>query len=165
MRSSPSNKVRKDFGNEMAPVRGCRFITLRLCDSRRWRHFSMPRNPWRYTHARLCAFPGADPGFWSGVPSRVLTPEGALSLKFAQNRGFPLKLSKNCMILNKSWGQGEDRVPSPPGSASEFPYASVIVLKRLFPQSVSTCAALCHDMKNGSNLAQKFLAEFCCAFT
>ena len=33
---------------------------------------------------------GADPGFWSGEPSRVLTPGGPLSLKFAQNRGFPL---------------------------------------------------------------------------
>ncbi len=31
---------------------------------------------------------------------------GALSSKFAQNRGFPLKLPENCMILKKSWMQG-----------------------------------------------------------
>ncbi len=40
-------------------------------------------------------------------------PKGrALSPKFAQNMGFPLKLPENCMILNKSWGQGG---PGPPG--------------------------------------------------
>ena len=37
---------------------------------------------------------GADPGFWSvRGPSRVLTPRGALSQKFAQNRGFSLKIA------------------------------------------------------------------------
>ncbi len=33
-------------------------------------------------------------------------PKGALSQKFSQNRGFSLKITENCMILNKSWGQG-----------------------------------------------------------
>ena len=37
---------------------------------------------------------GADLGFWSGGPSGVLTPRGgALSPKFAQNRGFTLKIA------------------------------------------------------------------------
>ncbi len=38
-------------------------------------------------------------------PSRVLTPRGALSPKFAPNRGFSLKLPENYMILKKSCGQ------------------------------------------------------------
>ncbi len=54
---------------------------------------------------------GAVPGFWSGGPSGVLTPREAMSPKFTQNRVFPLKLPENCMILNKSWGQGV-RAPS-----------------------------------------------------
>ena len=41
----------------------------------------------------------ADPGFWSGGASGVLT-------QFAQHWGFPLKLPENCMIKKKSWGQG-----------------------------------------------------------
>ena len=58
--------------------------------------------------------PGADPGFWSGGPSRVLT-QGALSPNFTQSRAFSLKLFENCMILkNKSWGAGPQ---GPPGSA------------------------------------------------
>ena len=36
--------------------------------------------------------PQADPGFWSGGPSRILTPRGALSPIFFQNRGFSLKI-------------------------------------------------------------------------
>ncbi len=31
--------------------------------------------------------------FGQGGPSRVLTPRGDLSPKFAQNRGFPLKIA------------------------------------------------------------------------
>ena len=31
-------------------------------------------------------------------------PRGALTPKFAQNRGFPLKLPENCIILKKIWG-------------------------------------------------------------
>ncbi len=53
-----------------------------------------------------------DPGFWSGGPSGILTPRGAPSPKFAQNRGCPLKLPENYMILKKSWGQG---LPGPQG--------------------------------------------------
>ena len=53
--------------------------------------------------------------FGQGGPSRVLTPRGgALSLKFAQNRVFPLKFSENCMILKKSWGQGGPGPQGPP---------------------------------------------------
>ncbi len=48
---------------------------------------------------------GADPGFWSGG-QWSFDQKGGLSPKFAQNRAFPLKLPKNCMILKKSWGQG-----------------------------------------------------------
>ena len=44
--------------------------------------------------------------------SRILV-RGPLSPKFAQNRGFPLKLPKNCMILKKSWGKGAGP-PGPP---------------------------------------------------
>ena len=36
---------------------------------------------------------GADPGFWSGGPSGVLTPRGALSPKFARNMGFSLEIA------------------------------------------------------------------------
>ena len=45
--------------------------------------------------ASLCIYKiaGVDPGFWSGRPSRVLTPRGALSPKFVQNRGFSLKIA------------------------------------------------------------------------
>ncbi len=32
---------------------------------------------------------------------RSFDPRGALSSKFSQNRGFPLKLPENCMILKK----------------------------------------------------------------
>ncbi len=47
-------------------------------------------------------------------PSVVLTPRGgALSPKYARNKGFPLKLPENCMILKISWGQGCG--PGPPG--------------------------------------------------
>ncbi len=49
--------------------------------------------------------------FGHGGPAEFWPQEGALSPKFAQNRGFPLKLPENCMILNKSLGA---RAP-PPG--------------------------------------------------
>ena len=54
--------------------------------------------------------------FGQGRPSGVLTQGGgvALSPKFAQNRGFPLKLLENCMILKKSWGPGGARAPRAP---------------------------------------------------
>ena len=42
--------------------------------------------------------------FGQGGASRVLTPRGALSPKFAQIGVFPQKLSENYMILKKSWG-------------------------------------------------------------
>ena len=35
----------------------------------------------------------ADPGFWSGGPSRVLTPGGSLNQQLAQNKGFSLKIA------------------------------------------------------------------------
>ncbi len=69
----------------------------------------------------LNSFPGAtntdsavDPRFWSEGPSGVLTLVGAMNPKFAWNRGFPLKLPENCMILKKSWGQGGPGPPGPP---------------------------------------------------
>ncbi len=49
---------------------------------------------------------GADPGYGSGGQKSFDPPLGALSPKFAQNRGFPLKLPENCMIIKTSWGQG-----------------------------------------------------------
>ncbi len=42
---------------------------------------------------------GADPGFWSGGPAEFFPGGRGLSPKFAQNRGFPLELPENCMIL------------------------------------------------------------------
>ncbi len=59
---------------------------------------------------------GADPGFWSGGPVEFW-PQLGLSPKFAQNRGFSLKLPENCMILilGAMWGGGV----GPPRSASE----------------------------------------------
>ncbi len=50
----------------------------------------------------LIFFPGADPGFWSGWPSRVLTPEGVPNL--LKIRVFSLKLLENCIILTKNLG-------------------------------------------------------------
>ena len=52
---------------------------------------------------------GADPGFWSGGPSGVLTPGGVLWSQFAQNWGFSLILPE---IL------GARGVTGPPRSAS-----------------------------------------------
>ncbi len=63
---------------------------------------------------------GADPGFWSGGPSGVLSAEGGggLSPKFAQNRGFSLKIMwKLYDFEQKSWGHGGPWPPGPPGSA------------------------------------------------
>ena len=54
--------------------------------------------------------------FGHGGPAEFWPQEGALSPKFAQNRGFPLKLPENCMILNKSLGA---RAP-PPGSTDLY---------------------------------------------
>ena len=52
--------------------------------------------------------------FWSGG-SGVLTPEGALSPKFAQNRGFPLKIAWKLHDLdNKYWGARGARAGPPP---------------------------------------------------
>ncbi len=60
---------------------------------------------------------GADPGSWSGGPSRVLTPmEGGLSLKFAQNTGFFLKIPWKLHDFEEILGA------MPPGSASAFIY-------------------------------------------
>ncbi len=59
----------------------------------------------------------ADPVFWSGGSSGVLTPGGP-SPKFAQNGGFPIKLPENCMILKKILGA---RGAGPPGSACRVP--------------------------------------------
>ncbi len=56
----------------------------------------------------------ADAGFWSGGPSGVLTPVEALSPKFAQNRGFPLKLPE----ILRARGPGPQ---GPPGSGSGQP--------------------------------------------
>ncbi len=48
---------------------------------------------------------GADPGFWSGEPSRVLTPRGALSPTFAKIRGFSLKIGWKLHDFEDIWGQ------------------------------------------------------------
>ena len=62
--------------------------------------------------------PGADPGFWSGGPRRVLTPRGPWAHNLLKIRVFPLKLPENCMILKKSLGQRGPGPPGPPGSAT-----------------------------------------------
>ena len=72
-------------------------------------------------------YPGVDPGFWSGAPSKVLTLRGALSPKFAQNRGFPLKLPENCMVLKKSWGQGGPGPPRAPWIRYCHPMAAPVI--------------------------------------
>ncbi len=61
--------------------------------------FISKRENWFKAQARI-------QDFGQGGASRVLTPKGALKPKFAENRGFPLKLPENCMILKKYWGQG-----------------------------------------------------------
>ncbi len=59
---------------------------------------------------------------WSRIlvrePSRVLTPEGGLSPKFAQNRGFFLKIAWKLNDFEKILGARGGRAPGPPGSAS-----------------------------------------------
>ena len=51
---------------------------------------------------------GADPGFWSGGPSGVLTPGGSLSPILLKS------LPENCMILKKFWGQRGGRTRRAP---------------------------------------------------
>ena len=58
---------------------------------------------------------GMDPGFWSGG-QQSFDPKGGPEPKIAKNRGFPSKLPENCMILEKSWGQGGPWIA--PGSAT-----------------------------------------------
>ncbi len=48
-------------------------------------------------------YPGADPGFWSGRPSGVLTPRVGLNPKFAQNRGFFLKICRKTGEICPLW--------------------------------------------------------------
>ena len=62
--------------------------------------------------------PGADAGFWSEGPVEFWPQRVGLNPKFAQNRGFPLKLPENFMTLKTSWGVWSSRPPGPPGSAS-----------------------------------------------
>ncbi len=60
----------------------------------------------------------------------------ALSPKFAQNRGFPLKLPENCMIWKK-WGQG-----------AQGPLDPLVLLSWiLFPFSTSKCGKNCFLLK------------------
>ena len=59
---------------------------------------------------------GANPGFGSGGPAEFC-PQGGSEPAICQNRGFPLKLRQNCMLLKKSWGQGGPG-PRPPVSAT-----------------------------------------------
>ena len=82
---------------------------------------------WLYTQVA-----GADPGFWSGGPAEFWPQEGG---PWAQNLlkigVFPLKLLENCMIFDKSWGQG-GRAPSPPGSAAERGQTHTVFLSSQF---------------------------------
>ncbi len=59
--------------------------------------------------------------FGQGGPSGVLVRGGSLSPKFAQNRGFPLKIAWKLRDFDKkSLGQGGPGPPGPPGSAGVF---------------------------------------------
>ncbi len=82
----------------------------------------------------------ADPGFWSGGPS--FDPRGALSPKVAQNRGFPLKLPENCMILKKSLA-----IPGSTGGAEGQTTTDQISMENLFWPHAAGCCLLhlcCH---------------------
>ncbi len=57
---------------------------------------------------------GVDPGFWSGGPNRVLTQRGALSPKFAQNRGFSLNIARKLYDFKKILGARGAGTPGPP---------------------------------------------------
>ncbi len=74
-------------------LRALLFQSFLSC-SARWRLFCFVIGP-PPTAPKLNLPPGSDPGFWSGGPSRVLTPRGDLSPKFAQNGFF----QKKSMIL------------------------------------------------------------------
>ena len=70
-------------------------------------HSCAGNNPPKWQHLILSKLPGFWTGFWSRGANGFLTPGGGVNPKFAQNRGFPLKLPENFMILkNKSWAKG-----------------------------------------------------------
>ena len=91
---------------------------------------------------------GADPGFWSGG-SRVLTPGGP-------EPKICSKLPENCMILKKSWGQGEpaplDQLvhywsrcfPSPTTIVPTLTQRSDSEVLGLYSQSVQNSASSVH---------------------
>ncbi len=104
-----------------------------------------------HTHAciRVCDdginvrfYSGVDLGFWSGGPSRVLTPGYIASPKCAENRGFPWKLPENCMILTKSWGQGGP-APRAPWIHQCRPnwrfYIKLLTVLQLMCRSIQVC--------------------------
>ena len=52
----------------------------------------------------VLGLPGADPGFWSGWPSGVLTPEGGAESKICSKWGFPLSLASKLHDFEKNLG-------------------------------------------------------------
>ncbi len=72
-----------------------------------------PELPRRRHHSGIPSSSRADPGFWSGGQWSFDPREGALSPKFAQNRGFPLKIAWKLHGFEEILGAGG------PGSAGE----------------------------------------------
>ena len=92
--------------------------------------------------------PGADPGFWSGGPSRVLT-QGALSPKFAQNRVFSVKIAWKLHDFEEILGA---RGHGPPGP---LPWICYWTPFELYTECARKCSGL--NAKGGEAFALRNL--------
>ncbi len=98
---------------------------------------------------------GADPGFSSGGPSRVLTTRGGLSPNFAQNRGFTFKIFSKLHDFDQILGAGG---PEPPGPLDpllgrgpkvlSLPSPGLGPLSESLAVGVSACSKLSLPVKN-----------------
>ncbi len=73
---------------------------------------------WAPSCLPVCSLPssgrtGADPGFWSEGSQQRFDPKGGPEKKKCENKGFPLKLPENCMILKKSGARGAQAPRAP----------------------------------------------------
>ena len=88
---------------------------------------------WTVTTPPHCVHaPGVDPGFWSRGAWCSFDPTGGPEPKICSKQGFsPKKSPENCMMLNKSWGQG-GQAPGAPGSAGETSDSLAMMHKSLW---------------------------------
>ncbi len=72
----------------------------------------VPESPGLKTLPGACRMVFRTSKKWGGRAGSRILVRGGLSPKFAQNRGFPLQLPENCMILKKKLGARGARAPS-----------------------------------------------------